>query len=155
MADATRPHSPNYLTNSNLTFDNFHYWYCDVIRQDSDVGRVRVSWKTCRQYEPVTLIFPLTPCGFRIAVLFNVFGFPLVQRFAFLASSSAALIWPPYRHSEISGVQIIRTPASANIDFGSGGTYQITVGIERVQKTRLIWPGTWLNLRQCVLVYKK
>ena len=75
------------------------------------------------QYEPVTLIFPLTPCEFRIAVLFNVFGFPLVQRFAFLASSSAALIWPPYRHSKISGVQIIRTPASANIELGCGSTY--------------------------------
>ena len=31
------------------------------------------------QYEPVTLIFPLTPCGFRIAVLFNVFGFLFVK----------------------------------------------------------------------------
>jgi hypothetical protein len=57
--------------------------------------------------------------------------------------------------SKISGNQIIRTPASANIDFGSGGTYQIAVEIERVQKTRLIWAGTWLNPRQCVFVYKK
>ena len=57
--------------------------------------------------------------------------------------------------SKISGNQIIRTPASANIDFGSGGTYQIAVGIERVQKTKLIWAGTRLNHRQCVFVYKK
>jgi hypothetical protein len=57
--------------------------------------------------------------------------------------------------SKISGNQIVRTPASANIDPGRGGTYPITVGIERVQKTRFIWAGTWLNPRQCVFVYKK
>jgi hypothetical protein len=47
--------------------------------------------------------------------------------------------------SKISGNQIIRTPASANVDLGSGGTYQISVGIERAQKTRLIRAGIWLN----------
>src|SRR5450631_1481135 len=57
--------------------------------------------------------------------------------------------------SEISGVQIIRTSASANIDLGCGGTYQITVGIERSQKTRLIEAGIWLNSHQCIFVYKK
>jgi hypothetical protein len=57
--------------------------------------------------------------------------------------------------SEISGNQIVRTPAPANIEPGSGGTYPITVGIERVQKTGFIWPGTWLNPRQCVFLYKK
>lgn len=48
-----------------------------------------------------------------------------------------------------------KTPASANVDSGSGGTYQITVGIERAQKTRLIGAGIWLNSPQCVFVYEK
>ncbi|SRR6266480_7976046 len=47
--------------------------------------------------------------------------------------------------SKISGNQIIRTPASANVDLGSGGAYQISVGIERAQKTRVIGAGIWLN----------
>jgi hypothetical protein len=37
--------------------------------------------------------------------------------------------------SKISGDQIVRTPAAANVDLGSGGAYPITIGIERVQKT--------------------
>jgi len=37
--------------------------------------------------------------------------------------------------SKVSGDQIVRTPAAANVDLGSGGAYRITVGIERVQKT--------------------
>ena len=57
--------------------------------------------------------------------------------------------------SKISGNKIIRTSASANIDPGCGGTYQITVGIERAQKTRLIEVGIWLNSHQCIFVYKK
>jgi hypothetical protein len=57
--------------------------------------------------------------------------------------------------SKISGNQIIRTSASANINLGRGGTYQITVGIERVQKARFIGAGIWLNSPQCVFVYKK
>ena len=48
-----------------------------------------------------------------------------------IVASSAAITW-----SKIGGDQIVRTPASANIDLGSGGTYQITVGIKRVQKAR-------------------
>jgi len=36
---------------------------------------------------------------------------------------------------KIGGDQIVRTPASANVDLGSGGAYPITVGIERLQKT--------------------
>jgi hypothetical protein len=36
--------------------------------------------------------------------------------------------------SKISGNQIIRTSAFARIELGCGGTYQITVGIERIQK---------------------
>ena len=57
--------------------------------------------------------------------------------------------------SKIRGDQIIRPPASANVDLGSGGTYQITVGIERVQKTRLIRASIWLNSLQRVFVYEK
>jgi hypothetical protein len=45
----------------------------------------------------------------------------------------------------MSGDQIIGTSASANIDPGRGGTYQVTVGIERVQKTRLVEAGIRLN----------
>jgi hypothetical protein len=56
---------------------------------------------------------------------------------------------------KISGNQIVRTPASANIDLGSGGTYQITIGIERVQKPRRIEAGVWLNSPQCIFVYEK
>jgi hypothetical protein len=56
---------------------------------------------------------------------------------------------------KISGNQIIRTSASADIDPRSGGTYQITVAIERIQKTRLIGARIRLNLSQCVFVYEK
>jgi hypothetical protein len=47
--------------------------------------------------------------------------------------------------SKMGGDQIIGAPASANIDPGRGGTYQVTVGIERVQKTRLVEAGVRLN----------
>jgi hypothetical protein len=47
--------------------------------------------------------------------------------------------------SKTSGDQIIGASASTNIDPGCGGTYQITVGIERAQKTRLVEAGIWLN----------
>ena len=57
--------------------------------------------------------------------------------------------------SKIGGDQVVRTPASANVDPGSGGTYQITVGIERVQKTQLIGASMRLNSPQCVFIYKK
>jgi len=57
--------------------------------------------------------------------------------------------------SKISGDQIVRAPASANVDPGSGGAYPITVGIERVQKARLIRTGIWLNAPQRAFVYEK
>jgi hypothetical protein len=57
--------------------------------------------------------------------------------------------------SEISGNQIIGAPASANIDPSCGGTYQITIAIERVQKAQLIGARIWLNSPQCVFAYKK
>jgi hypothetical protein len=57
--------------------------------------------------------------------------------------------------SKISGNKIIRAPASANIDPGRGGTYQITIAIERVQKAQLIGSRIWLNSPQRVFAYKK
>jgi hypothetical protein len=57
--------------------------------------------------------------------------------------------------SKISGNQIIGTSTSANVDLGLGGAYQITVGIERVQKTRLVEAGIRLNSRQCIFIYEK
>jgi len=57
--------------------------------------------------------------------------------------------------SEIGGNQIIRTSASANIDPGGSGAYQITVGIERIQKARLIGARIRLNSLQGIFVYEK
>ena len=57
--------------------------------------------------------------------------------------------------SKISGNQIVRPSAAANIDPGRGGTYQITVAIERVQKTRLIGAGIRLNSPQCIFLDKE
>jgi hypothetical protein len=57
--------------------------------------------------------------------------------------------------SKISGDQIIRSPAAANVNPGSSGTYQITIGIERVQKTRLIRTGIRLDPPQRAFVYEK
>jgi hypothetical protein len=51
--------------------------------------------------------------------------------------------------------QIIRTSASANIELSCGGTYQIAVGIERVQKARLIGASIWLNSPQSIFAYEK
>jgi hypothetical protein len=56
---------------------------------------------------------------------------------------------------KICGNQIIRTSASADIELGCRSTYQITVGIECVQKARLIGAGIWLNSPQSIFVYKK
>ena len=48
-----------------------------------------------------------------------------------------------------------KSPASANIEFGCSGTYQITVGIKHFQKARLIGSGVWLNSPQCIFAYKE
>jgi hypothetical protein len=64
----------------DLTFDNCHtYWHCDVIWQDGDVGRVGVSWKTCWPCGNTERYFSADAADFRIAVLFNVFGFLFVK----------------------------------------------------------------------------
>jgi hypothetical protein len=57
--------------------------------------------------------------------------------------------------SKICGEQIVRASASPNIELGCGGTNQITIRIERVQKARLIGLGIWLNSPQRIFVYKK
>jgi hypothetical protein len=54
--------------------------------------------------------------------------------------------------SEIGGNQIVRTPASADIDPGRGSAYQITVRIEYFQKARLIGAGIRFNPPQCSFV---
>lgn len=57
--------------------------------------------------------------------------------------------------SKISGNKIIRASASADIDPGRGGTYQITIAIEGIQEAQLIGARIWLNSPQCVFAYKK
>ena len=57
--------------------------------------------------------------------------------------------------SKISGDQIVRASAAADVHLGSGGTYQVTIGIERVQKTRLIVTSDWLNSLERIFVYEK
>jgi hypothetical protein len=71
------------------------------------------------------------------------------------ARRSGPRLRPPLFASKISGDQIVRTPASAHVDLGSGGAYPITVGIEHAQKTRLIRMGIWLNAPQRAFVYEK
>lgn len=46
---------------------------------------------------------------------------------------------------EISGDQVITPPTAANVNLGSDGTYQVTVGVERVKKAGLGEAGIRLN----------
>jgi hypothetical protein len=57
--------------------------------------------------------------------------------------------------SKICGDQIVRSPAAPNILPGRGGTYQVTVGIERVQKARFVGMGARLDALQCPFFYEK
>jgi hypothetical protein len=57
--------------------------------------------------------------------------------------------------SKISGNQIARTSAAANIDLGRSGTDQITIAIECVQEPRLIGAGIGLNSPQRIFLYEK
>jgi hypothetical protein len=59
------------------------------------------------------------------------------------------------RRLEMSGNQIVRTSASADVDPRRGGAYQITVAIERAQKARLIGAGIRLNSSQGFFAYEK
>ena len=56
---------------------------------------------------------------------------------------------------KMSGNQIVRTPASADVDLRCGGADQITVAIERIQEARLIGVGIRLNSSQCVFADEK
>jgi hypothetical protein len=56
---------------------------------------------------------------------------------------------------KICSNQIIRASASANIEPGCRGTYQITVGIECDQKARLIGGCIRFNSHQCLLIDEK
>jgi hypothetical protein len=57
--------------------------------------------------------------------------------------------------SKISGNQIIRTFTATNINPGRSGANQIPIGIEGVEKARLIETCTGLNSRQRILGDKK
>ena len=57
--------------------------------------------------------------------------------------------------SEICHNEIVGPPAAADVHPGSGGTYHVTVGIERVQESRLIETNIWLEPLQRVLAYEK
>jgi hypothetical protein len=57
--------------------------------------------------------------------------------------------------SEICRDEIVRSPAAADVHPGSGGTYQVAVGIERVQLTPFIERYIRLNSPQGILAYEK
>jgi hypothetical protein len=57
--------------------------------------------------------------------------------------------------SKIGGDQIIGASAPADVHTGSGGAYQITIGIERFQETRFIGRSIRLNSPQRAFVYEK
>lgn len=54
-----------------------------------------------------------------------------------------------HTQSEISRDQIVRASAPADIKPGGGGTYQITVDIECVQKSRYVGVEIRFNALQC------
>src|SRR5277367_4467632 len=63
--------------------------------------------------------------------------------------------WPQKGVADLSKIgsnEIIGTSTAANIDPRCGSTYQITVGIERVQQARLIGAGIRLNSPQRISV---
>ena len=57
--------------------------------------------------------------------------------------------------SEIMGDQVVRTPASANINLGGSSAYPVTVGIERVQETGLVGADIWLDVPERGLVFEE
>jgi hypothetical protein len=77
----------------------------------------------------------------------------LVQRFA--SSAPTRKRYQQVIVSKISGDQIIRTPAAADVHPGSGGAYQITVGVEGVQETRFIGLSVRLNSPQRAFIHEK
>ena len=57
--------------------------------------------------------------------------------------------------SKICGDQIVRSPASTDVNLRSRRAYHITVAIERVQEAGLVEAGIWLNSPQCALLYEE
>ena len=57
--------------------------------------------------------------------------------------------------SKICGDQIVRTPASTDVNLRSHGAYHIAVAIKRVQETRRIGAGIWLDSPQRVFLNKE
>jgi hypothetical protein len=71
------------------------------------------------------------------------------------SATSPRLITSNVFVSKICGDQIVRSPASADVNLRGCRAYHITVAIERVQETGLIGAGIWLNSLQCALVYEE
>ena len=69
--------------------------------------------------------------------------------------TSSRLITPKVFVSKICSDQIVRSPASTDVNLGSRRAYHIAVAIERVQETGLVGAGIWLNSPQCALVDKE
>ncbi|KRR30319.1 hypothetical protein CQ13_01290 [Bradyrhizobium retamae] len=57
--------------------------------------------------------------------------------------------------AKICSDQIVRSPASTDVNLRSRRAYRITIAIERFQETGLVEMSIWLNAPQRVLVYKK
>jgi len=57
--------------------------------------------------------------------------------------------------SKICGDQIVRAPASTDVNLRSSRAYHITIAIERVQETGLVGTGIWLNSPQYAFVYEE
>ena len=57
--------------------------------------------------------------------------------------------------SEICRNQIVRSPAAADVRLGGSGAYQVTVGVKRAQKTRLIGVNIGLDSLQRVFADEK
>ena len=69
------------------------------------------------------------------------------------------VVSPPIRSkasvSKICGDQIVRAPASTDVNLCSRRAYHITVAIERVQESGLVGAGIGLNSPQCALFYEE
>jgi len=67
-------------------------------------------------------------------------------------ATSSRLITSKVFVSKICSDQIVRSPASTDVNLRSRRAYHIAVAIERVQETGLVGAGIWLNSPQCALV---
>ena len=60
-----------------------------------------------------------------------------------------------FKNSKICGDQVVRAPASTDINPRSRRADHITVAIERVEETGLVGAGIRLDSPQCALVYEE